>query len=219
MSASVPRRERAGQLVALGATPDEVMRLVDDHCIPGGLLPGDGRTLAGIFQGVNGDDHPFEVGERVPSGTEFPAVPAGCPMESSRTKRDAESSRPQLALELLEDVRGRRQGFARLGRAGSTLPAGCRSRRVLPSPTTSAISKPGLQVPHRQGELSRAQLMNLLDHEEIVGQRQPVLGLGKERTCGSLPPGTGGPGGDWASRRVPAGPSAGSRTLTASILS
>ena len=116
----VPRQD-PGQLVVLGAAVDEVVALVDDDGVPavGAQVV---AVQVRVLQGVDGDDHPVEVGEGVASGGQVPldALDAG---GVQAHQGDAEA-REHLVLELLEDRARRDHEDAVPAAAGNELGQG-----------------------------------------------------------------------------------------------
>ena len=96
------RGQDAGQPVVLGRRIGDVVRLVDDHRVPG-VLAQVGREPV-LLEGVHRDDHPVEVGEGVAGRRQFLLDPLH-PDRVEPHERDREPA-PHLVLHLLQHVAG-----------------------------------------------------------------------------------------------------------------
>lgn len=97
------RRQRAGQLIILGAGVRGIVDLIDDHGIPADLLQL--RAILRRLERVHGDDDAWEVGKGVLRCRQFLADLLDA-LAVQAHQRDGET-RPQFLLELLHDVLGR----------------------------------------------------------------------------------------------------------------
>lgn len=94
------RREELGEAIVLRPGVDELVRLVDDDGVPGDLHEVAAPAVGP--QSVDRDDRPLVVGEGVAAGGDVVLDP----LDTGRVQphhRDREA-RPQLVLELLQDV-------------------------------------------------------------------------------------------------------------------
>ncbi len=170
-------RQEVGQRPAVAALPDEVVRLVDDNCVPVDVLQ-PWLVALRILDRVHGDDHALVVGEGVAPrrDTPFDAGDANAVQPHQRKREPC----PHLVLELLQH-RGRRYHEDPL---------------TTPTPHQLTEQHPdlqGLAEPHhvadqqawpkRVGQclLSGAQLVVHAVEQESIGQCQALLGLWQGR--------------------------------------
>ena len=137
--------EASREAIVAGALVHEVVRLVDDHRVPGDVL-----QVVGVrrrLESVDGDDDALEVGERVPAGRNL-LLDTLDARGVQAYQREGEAG-PQLSLELLQHMGGRDDEDALAAPPPDQLRERDADLQRLSQPDHVGDQQPGLRVAHR----------------------------------------------------------------------